>query len=66
MPRHFVAESEQNRAAADWLGQVFKSLGFRVEKQGKFSNVLAFPKESSEEMILVGAHYDSVPMPGCG
>lgn len=62
VPRHFVAEAEQNRAAGDWLGQVFTSLGFRVEQQGKFSNVLAFPKESFEQMILVGAHFDSVPM----
>ncbi len=43
------------------LSQVFTSLGFQVERQGKYSNVLALPEKSFKEMILVGAHYDSVP-----
>lgn len=62
VPRHFTAEAKQNRATADWLDKIFTSLGFRVERQGQYSNVLAFPEKSFEEMILVGAHYDSVPM----
>jgi len=37
-------------------------MGFRVERQGKYSNILAFPDTSFKEAILVGAHYDSVPM----
>ncbi|MGA2180902.1 MAG: M28 family peptidase [Verrucomicrobiota bacterium] len=62
VPRHFQAEQEQNRATARWLCDVFDSMGFRVERQGRYSNVLAFPQKSFEEMVLVGAHYDSVPM----
>jgi hypothetical protein len=61
-PRHFGAEPEQNRATADWLRGVFESMGFRVERQGRYSNIVAFPDTSFEEAILVGAHYDSVPM----
>jgi hypothetical protein len=62
VPRHFSAEPEQNRAVAEWLGGVFDSLGFQVEHQGPYSNILALPKTEPEEVILVGAHYDSVPM----
>src|SRR5260221_748127 len=62
VPRHFGAEPEQNRATADWLGGVFGSMGFRVESQGEFSNILALPDPAFEEVILVGAHYDSVPL----
>ena len=61
-PRHYVAEPEQNRATADWLAQVFAAWGFRVERQGEFSNIVALPKGGLEQVILVGAHYDSVPM----
>src|SRR5206468_1997214 len=62
VPRHFGAEREQNRATAKWIHGLFDSMGFRVERQGKFSNVVALPNTSFEEAILVGAHYDSVPM----
>jgi hypothetical protein len=62
VPRHFVVEPKQNRAIADWLRTVFKSLGFEVERQGKYANIVALPETSSDEVILVGAHYDSVPM----
>src|SRR6185503_10867513 len=62
VPRHFGAEPEQNRATAKWIHDLFDSMGFRVERQGKFSNVVALPETSFEKVILVGAHYDSVPM----
>ena len=62
VPRHFGAEWEQNRATADWIHGLFDSIGFRVERQGKYSNILALPEASFDEVILVGAHYDSVPM----
>ncbi len=61
VPRHFGSEPEQNRSTAGWLRGVFDSMGFRVERQGEYSNILALPKNSFEEVILVGAHYDSVP-----
>jgi Zn-dependent M28 family amino/carboxypeptidase len=62
VPRHFGMEPEQNRATADWLASLFDSMGFRTERQGDFSNIVAVPNTSFEEAILVGAHYDSVPM----
>jgi len=62
VPRHFDVEPAQNRAAADWLSTLFEAMGLRVKRQGKYSNILALPEKSFGEMILVGAHYDSVPM----
>jgi len=62
VPRHFGAEPEQNRATAGWLHELFEAMGYQVERQGKFSNVVALPDASFEHAILVGAHYDSVPM----
>jgi Zn-dependent M28 family amino/carboxypeptidase len=62
LPRHFIAEPAQNRATAKWLCDVFESLGFRTERQGKYANIVALPERPLEEVIVVGAHYDSVPM----
>ncbi len=62
VPRHFVTEPEQNRATANWLSGVFESLNYHVERQGQHANILALPKNAPDEVILVGAHYDSVPM----
>jgi Zn-dependent M28 family amino/carboxypeptidase len=62
VPRHYGAEPEQNQATANWLCGVFASLGFHVERQGEYANVLALPEKSFATVILVGAHYDSVPM----
>jgi len=60
VPRHFGAEPEQNRATAAWIHGLFDSMGFRVERQGRYSNVVAYPDAPCDEVILVGAHYDSV------
>jgi Zn-dependent M28 family amino/carboxypeptidase len=60
-PRHFLAEPAQNQATADWLCGRLQSLGLQVDHQGPHRNVLALPQWTSEELILVGAHYDSVP-----
>src|SRR5947209_3065070 len=62
VPRHFAAEPEQNRATANWIHDLFDSFGFAVQRQGKYSNIIALPSKPSREAILVGAHYDSVPM----
>lgn len=62
VPRHFAAEPKQNREVADWLQSLLASYGFRVERQGRYSNIVALPNLSFTEAILVGAHYDSVPM----
>jgi len=62
VPRHYSAEPAQNRATAQWLCEMFESFGFGAEKQGAYSNVLALPEKEFDELILIGAHYDSVPM----
>src|SRR5215203_162931 len=62
VPRHFGAEPAQNKATADWLEETFQSFGYSVQRQGHFSNIIALPQQCSGEVILVGAHYDSVPM----
>jgi hypothetical protein len=62
VPRHYIVEPEANRAAADWIHETFASLGFEVARQGFYSNVVAVPKIKVHKAILVGAHYDSVPM----
>jgi hypothetical protein len=61
VPRHFRVEPAQNRATASWLVSVFESLGYKTERQGEYANIVACPKRPFEEVILVGAHYDSVP-----
>jgi Zn-dependent M28 family amino/carboxypeptidase len=62
LPRHFGAERARNRAAAEWLCDVFDSAGLRTEAQGQYANILAFPERPFADVILVGAHYDSVPL----
>jgi|SRR5882724_204027 len=61
-PRHYVVEAQQNRATAGWLSDVFASMGLHVVRQGKYSNIVATPAHPFTKAILVGAHYDSVPM----
>jgi hypothetical protein len=61
VPRHFRAEPAQNCATAAWLSDAFESLGFKVERQGRYANILALPQTPFNEVVLVGAHYDSVP-----
>ncbi|PWU11203.1 MAG: aminopeptidase [Verrucomicrobia bacterium] len=62
VPRHFAAEPQANRATGAWLSELFESFGFRTQTQGRFRNILALPQGEFKQMILVGAHYDSVPM----
>jgi Zn-dependent M28 family amino/carboxypeptidase len=61
-PRSFGSDPTRNRATADWLMNQFSSFGYRVQRQGRWSNILALPTAPVEKAVLVGAHYDSVPM----
>ncbi|MDB6112121.1 MAG: Peptidase [Pedosphaera sp.] len=61
VPRHFHAQPEANAATANWLAEQFNAWNYEVELQGKLRNVVAWPRIRSREVILVGAHYDSVP-----
>ena len=62
VPRHYIAEPEANVATAKWIHETFSSLGYQVARQGFYSNIIATPKIELRRAVLVGAHYDSVPM----
>ncbi len=61
VPRNFYAEPESNRETARWLRDQLREWGYEVIKQGPLGNIIALPKRRRSELILVGAHYDSVP-----
>jgi hypothetical protein len=62
IPRHFQAQSRNNRWAAHWITQQLQSYGYQTLSQGKFANILTLPPDGSNTpCILVGAHYDTVP-----
>jgi len=63
VPRHFDVECEENKSTALWIAAQFQELGYPVELQGPWWNVVALPKEPSSPVTLVCAHYDSVA--GC-
>jgi Zn-dependent M28 family amino/carboxypeptidase len=61
-PRHYHAESHSNRRCAQWISDEFKALGYNTHFQGRYKNVVALPAiHTSDTVVLVGAHYDSVP-----
>jgi hypothetical protein len=60
VPRHFIAQPEENRAAAKWIGDELTSWGYDVTFQGRYYNVLALPASTKSPLVLVGAHFDSV------
>lgn len=62
IPRHFKYNSKNNRRIANLIASQLSSFGYETHFQGQFSNVVAFnPNTRSDSVILVGAHYDSVP-----
>ncbi len=62
VPRNFWAERHENRAIGDRLAEALAGWGYDVHFQGAFRNVVALPHARREEpLVLVGAHYDSVP-----
>ena len=60
VPRHFDLEREENKNTALWLAAQFQALGYPVELQGPWWNVVVLPKDVSVPVTLVCAHYDSV------
>lgn len=62
VPRNFWAERRENRAIGDTLAEALAGWGYEVHFQGAFRNVVALPRARRDEpIVLVGAHYDSVP-----
>jgi Peptidase family M28 len=62
VPRHFRFNAKNNQNIADWIFSQLSSFGYKTHLQGRYSNVVAFnPNLKSSLLILIGAHYDSVP-----
>lgn len=62
VPRHFQVNPDSNEQTAYWLAQTLKSWGYDVKFQGRYRNVVATSPGIGKQAVLVGAHYDSVPM----
>jgi Zn-dependent M28 family amino/carboxypeptidase len=58
--RHFRAQPRSNRRIGDRLADLLQSYGYRVELQGPYRNVIAYPQDPGP-CTLICAHYDSVP-----
>jgi len=61
IPRHYTAERDANRRVAEWIEEQLRSFGYQVERQGEYRNLMTVPACSYRAVVLVGAHYDSVP-----
>jgi Zn-dependent M28 family amino/carboxypeptidase len=60
--RHFAAESANNRFIGELIADRFRSYGYNVHCQGECRNIVALPRNISDvPLLLIGAHYDSVP-----
>lgn len=65
IPRHYIAENRNNKKIARWIKEQFESFGCKVSLQGECDNLVALPQSPpfppASRLILIGAHYDSVP-----
>jgi Zn-dependent M28 family amino/carboxypeptidase len=61
IPRHFFAEHRNNQFVAQSIAHEFERHGYEVHYQGVWSNLLAKKSNIADDVILIGAHYDSVP-----
>lgn len=61
VPRHRLANRRGNARVRDRLAHAFEQEGLRVHLQGEFENVVALPPHRDAPIVLVGAHYDTVP-----
>ena len=61
-PRHFIVNRQANINARDWIADDLRALGYRIELQGDYDNVVATPPvAASGPITLLGSHYDTVP-----
>lgn len=62
VPRHRLANPNNNRWVAEELGTTLESYGLQVHFQGSYRNVVALPRSmNSRALTLIAAHYDSTP-----
>src|SRR5262245_58416500 len=61
-PRHYTREKRANRKARDLLLEHARRLGYGPSLQGRFDNIVMTTHPPEEvPLVLLGAHYDSVP-----
>lgn len=62
IPRHYCEQQQNNRWVGKYIYERLQNLGYDVLYQGLYHNIVALPRNlDSKKVILVGAHYDSVP-----
>jgi Zn-dependent M28 family amino/carboxypeptidase len=62
IPRHYLTESRNNKFVARWITDELRSSGYEAWREGAWGNVIALSRNGvSDQIILIGAHYDSVP-----
>ena len=61
-PRSFLCEPLNNRRAAEWIFERLRSYGYQPGYQSDHANIVVCPPHPTKEaVILIGAHYDTVP-----
>lgn len=61
-PRHYTREKRANRRARDLLMKHARGLGYKPTLHGRYDNiVMATHPRGPGPVVLLGAHYDSVP-----
>jgi Zn-dependent M28 family amino/carboxypeptidase len=62
VPRHYGNEYLNNQITAQWIAKQLKSYGYHSFFQGIYKNVVSvLPGSNGGPLVLIGAHYDSVP-----
>jgi hypothetical protein len=59
VPRHFVWQPKVNRETAETLAGLMEKWGYVVSFQGPCYNVVAKPRQESDRIQIVAAHFDS-------
>ena len=61
-PRHMFHQRAENRRVAQKIASSLEDYGYTVEIEGELQNVVGMPRGTTDRpLILIGAHYDSVP-----
>src|ERR1700733_997845 len=61
-PRHLFRQRAENRRADQLVAGALEDSGYAGEIEGELGNVVGTPHDVEDRpLVLVGAHYDSVP-----
>jgi hypothetical protein len=61
VPRHIRVNARNNAWVRAQIVSAFRQYGYQVRLHGRYRNVVALPRLSRRPLVLVAAHYDSVP-----